>query len=76
MRPPAKSEDMRSRPIAYLLEGAFPSYFAGKPLPVKEVSAEKEGEAEQPPAAAPPAIDTSKIESTARKKRIRAMFAA
>ena len=63
MRPPAKSEDMRSRPIAYLLEGAFPSYFAGKPLPVKEVSAGKEGEAEQPPAAAPPAIDTSKIES-------------
>jgi ABC-type uncharacterized transport system involved in gliding motility auxiliary subunit len=63
LRPPAKSENMRSRPIAYLLEGGFPSYFAGKPLPVKELDAKKEGEAEQPPTAPPSAIDTSKIES-------------
>ena len=63
LRPPAKSEDMRSRPIAYLLEGGFPSYFTGKSLPVKELDAKKEGEAEQPPAAPPSAIDTSKIES-------------
>jgi ABC-type uncharacterized transport system involved in gliding motility auxiliary subunit len=63
MRPPAKSEEMRSRAIAYLLEGSFPSYFAGKPLPVKELSAAKEDQAEAPAQAPPPTLDTSKIES-------------
>ena len=63
LRPPGKSEDMRSRPIAYLLEGSFPSYFAGKPLPVREVAAPKEAEAEAPAPAPPAALDTSKIES-------------
>jgi ABC-2 type transport system permease protein len=62
LRPPTSKEGMSSRPIAYLLEGSFPSFFAGKPLPVREVSPKKEGEPEQPPPAAPPAIDTSKIE--------------
>ena len=28
---------MHSRPLAYILEGEFPSYFSGKPIPVKEV---------------------------------------
>jgi len=62
MRPPSRAEDMGSRPIAYLLEGSFPSYFAGKPLPVKEAGPKKEGEPEKPPAVEAPAIDTSKIE--------------
>jgi ABC-type uncharacterized transport system involved in gliding motility auxiliary subunit len=62
LRPPAKSEVLSSRPIAYLLEGSFPSFFAGKPLPIREMSPKKEGEPEQPPPAAPPSIDTSKIE--------------
>ena len=34
MRPPPSGE-MKSIPLAYLLEGAFPSYFAGKPMPEK-----------------------------------------
>jgi hypothetical protein len=63
LRPPGKSEDMRSRPIAYLLEGSFPSYFAGKPLPVRELSATKEDQADTPTPTPPAAIDTSKIES-------------
>jgi ABC-type uncharacterized transport system involved in gliding motility auxiliary subunit len=62
LRPPGRTEDMGSRPLAYLLEGSFPSYFAGKPLPVKEESPKKEGEPENPPPVEPPAIDTSKIE--------------
>ena len=33
---PPKSEEMRSFPLACLLEGEFPSYFAGKPIPEKE----------------------------------------
>ena len=42
IKPPASSDDMQSYPLAYLLEGEFPSYFAGKPMPVKETAA-KEG---------------------------------
>jgi ABC-type uncharacterized transport system involved in gliding motility auxiliary subunit len=56
---------MRSRPIAYLLEGRFPSFFAGKPLPIREAAPKKEGEPAPPPAEVPPAIDTSKIERRA-----------
>ncbi len=35
IRPPKSDQDMESRPLAYLIEGEFPSYFAGKPLPEK-----------------------------------------
>jgi len=60
LRPPASAADKRSRPLAYLLEGAFSSYFAGKPLPVREVAQKKEDE---PSAAAePPQIDLSTVE--------------
>jgi ABC-type uncharacterized transport system involved in gliding motility auxiliary subunit len=45
LRPPAAgAADMRSRTLAYLIEGEFPSYFAGKPIPIREAAAPKEGE--------------------------------
>ena len=44
IKPPESSENMQSYPLAYILEGNFPSYFAGKPLPVREVKDEKEPE--------------------------------
>ncbi len=48
IRPPQAPEGQRSFPLAYLLEGEFPSYFAGKPIPEKKPTAEpaekKEGE--------------------------------
>ena len=51
LRPPQKSEDFASRPLAYLLEGSFPSYFAGKPIPVREAPQQpKEGEDPAKPA--------------------------
>jgi ABC-type uncharacterized transport system involved in gliding motility auxiliary subunit len=37
IQPPSSSEDMQSQPLAYILAGEFPSYFAGKPIPVKEI---------------------------------------
>jgi ABC-2 type transport system permease protein len=44
IRPPADPAQMESKPLAYLLEGEFPSYFADKPIPVKPVKAdEKKG---------------------------------
>jgi ABC-2 type transport system permease protein len=63
LRPPASAADMRSRQLAYLLEGEFSSYFAGKPLPVREVAQKKEDEPATPAETAGPSqIDLSKIE--------------
>jgi ABC-type uncharacterized transport system involved in gliding motility auxiliary subunit len=48
IRPPQSADEQRSLPLAYLLEGEFPSYFAGKPIPEKksrnESPEKKEGE--------------------------------
>ncbi len=41
--PPADSEEMKKRDLAVLLEGEFPSYFAGREIPEKPVK-EEEGE--------------------------------
>lgn len=35
IRPPEDAKQKESRPLAYLLEGEFPSYFADKPVPEK-----------------------------------------
>ncbi|MBI5589659.1 MAG: Gldg family protein [Deltaproteobacteria bacterium] len=35
IQPPAANEKMAAEPLAYILEGEFPSYFAGKPIPEK-----------------------------------------
>jgi len=34
--PPQSAEGQQSFPLAYVLEGQFPSYFAGKPIPEKK----------------------------------------
>jgi len=69
IKPPASTDDMQSYPLAYLIEGAFSSYFADKPIPVKEVKTEKEsdqkdGEPTAKPQAADqqPEIDLARIE--------------
>lgn len=41
--PPQSDEKKRSFALAYLLEGEFPSFFAGKPIPEKPVKKETEG---------------------------------
>jgi len=64
IKPPESTEDMRSYPLAYIIEGEFPSYFAGKPAPVREIKDEKDAE-DKPRAEAsksPPDIDLSQIE--------------
>jgi ABC-type uncharacterized transport system involved in gliding motility auxiliary subunit len=60
--PPPSKEDMTSFTLAYLLEGAFTSYFKGKSLPQREAPAEPEKEdgADQVDAAAK--ADTKKGE--------------
>ena len=35
LSPPPSADELQSFPLAYLVEGEFPSYFAGKPIPEK-----------------------------------------
>jgi len=39
IRPPANADEKGSQPLAYLLEGQFPSYFDGRPIPEKKTDA-------------------------------------
>jgi ABC-type uncharacterized transport system involved in gliding motility auxiliary subunit len=39
--PPAGTVEMASRSLAYLVEGSFPSFFAGQPAPAKPAEEEK-----------------------------------
>ena len=38
IQPPSSKEEMQSKPLAYILAGEFPSYFADKPIPLKEIN--------------------------------------
>ncbi len=68
LRPPVRSDDMHSRPLAFLVEGRFSSFFAGKEIPIRTVAPKAEGEQKAqenpppPPAAPAPPIDPSAIE--------------
>lgn len=42
MKPPADDAKKKSYALSCLLEGSFPSYFAGKPIPEKEVESNEE----------------------------------
>ena len=67
IRPPQSGDKQQSLPLAYILEGEFPSYFAGKPIPEKRSAdetesddSEKSGQTEL--ADTKPDVDLSKIE--------------
>ena len=68
IQPPKEKEKFKSFPLAYLLEGKFPSYFNGKDIPQKEVEASDESDkgeeiAEEKDIAADKHPDLSKIET-------------
>jgi ABC-type uncharacterized transport system involved in gliding motility auxiliary subunit len=65
--PPKEEEKLKSFPLAYILEGEFLSYFAGKPLPEKSSSKEgsEEGRGEEG-SDEKPVVDLSKIESAGK----------
>ena len=46
---PPPSNEMKSLPLAYLIEGEFPSYFAGKPIPEKEQDKKDTENKDKPP---------------------------
>jgi len=72
IQPPGSPDEQKSYSLAYILEGEFPSYFAGKPIPekpLKEKDAEEDADAEskvddgtEEDAGEKPAADLSKIE--------------
>ena len=62
IHPPKSGDDARSLPLAYLISGKFPSYFAGKPVPEKKVSEDNSGKKEiKKPENKTPGIDLSEI---------------
>ena len=68
IRPPMNEEEKKSHPLAYILEGEFPSYFADKPIPEKPIEepekSDEEGEEEQvPESEEKPAVPETKIKS-------------
>jgi len=68
LSPPSSDNEEQSFPLAYLVEGEFPSYFAGKPIPEKKSEDENKGadnkkEKKSQPAEKKTSVDMSKIES-------------
>jgi ABC-2 type transport system permease protein len=63
IRPPESSEEQESFPLAYILEGEFPSYFAGKPIPEKKSEETDAEDNAEKPAGNKPDVDLSQIES-------------
>ena len=62
IKPPESTEDMQSYPLAYLIEGEFPSYFADKPIPVKEIEDKKQADQESPDKQDQPKVSEKKPE--------------
>ncbi len=61
IRPPESDTEMQTLRLAYLLEGEFPSYFVGKPIPEKTSDDTDQEKAEQKSDKKPDS-DVSKIE--------------
>lgn len=70
IQPPSGNEERKSMPLAYLIEGQFPSYFEGKPIPEKKPAKEEAAKTEDgskekdkvKAEAKKPDVDLSKIE--------------
>jgi ABC-type uncharacterized transport system involved in gliding motility auxiliary subunit len=68
---PPPAEDFQAYPLAYILEGEFPSHFAGQPIPEKPAPAEAEApdtEEADIEADTPAEKDLSGIESTTLRR--------
>jgi len=66
LSPPSSDDEQQSFPLAYILEGSFPSYFDGKPMPEKTTEDtgtenQEDKETAPEPVAEKAPIDLSKI---------------
>ena len=75
IQPPQSKDEMQSKALAYFVAGEFPSYFAGKPIPVKPVdettaketgSQEDQQQEQSQPSGQQPSVDLSKITASAQ----------
>jgi ABC-type uncharacterized transport system involved in gliding motility auxiliary subunit len=69
IRPPMNEEEKFSRPLAYLIEGEFPSYFADKTVPEKP-EPEPESETEEGAEAAEPEAKTDEAAKPEEKPEV------
>ena len=69
IQPPDSEEEMSSFPLAYLIEGQFPSYFADKPIPEKPE--ESPDETEPPEEGAEMAAEEEKPVVETKIKRVK-----
>ncbi len=70
IQPPKDPKEMQSKPLAYILEGQFPSYFADKPIPEKpEKNESKKGETELPSKFLPGENDKDKKTEIEKKEK-------
>ncbi|MBW1851609.1 MAG: Gldg family protein, partial [Deltaproteobacteria bacterium] len=72
---PPSADEMQSLPLAYILEGEFPSYFAGKPIPEKgsddsEKTSKDESDTEKPHANLAKIEGSGEIITTGRQAKI------
>lgn len=58
LQPPKNDTEKKSYTLSYLLEGSFPSYFDGKPIPEKTVDEKKDEEGENKPAEQKPDLSS------------------
>jgi len=64
INPPETADTLQSYPLAYILEGQFPSYFAGKPIPEKKTADDRPGKTDEEKAPGKKTdVDLSKIVS-------------
>ncbi len=75
IQPPGPEVERKSYPLACLLEGEFPSYFAGKPVPLKKDKAAEENvdenqSKEKPDGAEQPVQATGQVISKGKSAKI------
>jgi len=64
IQPPQEDEEFSSHDLAYLIEGSFPSYFDGKPVPEKTSEEETDEKKDENLEEQKPEINMSKIDKT------------
>ena len=69
LSPPPPDEEKESFPLAYILEGEFPSYFAGKPIPEKISQDEKSDTEDKSESASEPQKKKTKVDMSKIKSR-------
>jgi hypothetical protein len=69
LSPPPSDDEKQSFPLAYIVEGEFPSYFAGKPIPEKKSQDENTETKDKKESTPEPAENKSKVDMSKIKSQ-------